>query len=128
MCWTRATATSPLRSHANNLIVSAQNAGAGSLIANRTTVGSWETFQLVHNADGSVSLKALVNNMYVTAENAGAAAADRQPHRDRRLGRVSTSSTTDLPCARRRRPATPRTPKAGRAVDAGQQRQPDGKP
>jgi hypothetical protein len=42
------------------------------LIANRTAVGSWETFQLVHNPDGSVSLKALANGKYVCADNAGA--------------------------------------------------------
>jgi type 1 glutamine amidotransferase len=63
-----------LRAHANNQIVSADNAGANPLIANRTAVGSWETFQLVHNPDGSISLKAGVNGKYVTAENAGAAA------------------------------------------------------
>src|SRR5258706_347988 len=57
-----------LRSHANNLIVTAENAGASSLIANRTAIGGWETFQLIHNADGSVSLKALVNNTDVNAE------------------------------------------------------------
>jgi hypothetical protein len=44
------------------------------LIANRGAVGSWETFQLVHNPDGSISLKAGVNGKYVTAENAGGAA------------------------------------------------------
>ncbi|TML24207.1 MAG: lectin, partial [Actinobacteria bacterium] len=53
--------------------VTAENAGASPLIANRTTVGPWETFQLIHNADGSVSFKA-VNGQYVTAENAGASA------------------------------------------------------
>jgi hypothetical protein len=40
--------------------------------ANRTAIGLWETFQLVHDSDGSVSLKAMVNNAYVCAENAGA--------------------------------------------------------
>jgi hypothetical protein len=61
-----------LRSHANNMIVTAEQAGTQPLIANRTAIGLWETFQLVHNPDGSVSLKALVNNDYVTAEQAGA--------------------------------------------------------
>ena len=42
-----------LRAHANNMIVTAENAGASSLIANRTAVGPWETFQLIHNTDGS---------------------------------------------------------------------------
>jgi hypothetical protein len=52
--------------------VTAESAGTQPLIANRTAVGPWETFQLIHNADGRVSLKSLVNNEYVTAENAGA--------------------------------------------------------
>ncbi|MFD1052623.1 hypothetical protein ACFQ1S_47025, partial [Kibdelosporangium lantanae] len=42
------------------------------LIANRTAIGAWETFQLVRNGDGSVSLRAQANNNYVCAENAGA--------------------------------------------------------
>jgi hypothetical protein len=63
-----------LRAHVNNMYVCAENGGADSLIANRDSVGGWETFVLVHNPDGSVSLRAAVNNMYVTAENAGAAA------------------------------------------------------
>ena len=61
-----------LRAHANNMYVCADNAGANPLIANRTAIGPWETFQLIHNPDGSVSLRALANNLYVTAENAGA--------------------------------------------------------
>jgi hypothetical protein len=63
-----------LRAHANGLYVTADNAGASALIANRTAVGGWETFTLVHNADGSTSLRALANNLYVTADNAGASA------------------------------------------------------
>nr|WP_168532387.1 hypothetical protein [Streptomyces sp. RPA4-2]QIY66725.1 hypothetical protein HEP85_41360 [Streptomyces sp. RPA4-2] len=35
-------------------------------------MGTWEQFQLIHNGDGSVSLKSMVNGDYVTAENAGA--------------------------------------------------------
>jgi len=63
-----------LRAHANNKYVCAENAGAQPLIANRTAVLLWETFQLIHNPDGSVSLRALVNNNYVCAEAAGAQA------------------------------------------------------
>jgi hypothetical protein len=63
-----------LRAHANGQYVTADNAGASSLIANRTAIGPWETFDLISNSDGSVSLKAHANNNYVTAENAGAAA------------------------------------------------------
>ena len=67
-----ATGVISLRARANGMIVTADNAGASALIANRTAVGGWETFRLVHNSNGTVSLLALVNNSYVTAENAGA--------------------------------------------------------
>jgi len=36
------------------MLVTAENAGASALIANRTEIGPWETFQLIHNPDGSV--------------------------------------------------------------------------
>ena len=52
--------------------MTADNAGASPLIANRTAIGPWETFDLVGNSDGSVSLRAHANNDYVTAPNAGA--------------------------------------------------------
>ncbi|MGH8888615.1 MAG: fascin domain-containing protein, partial [Acidothermaceae bacterium] len=54
--------------------VTAENAGASSLIANRTSIGGWEEFDLIHNSDGSISLRAHANGDYVTAENAGASA------------------------------------------------------
>jgi hypothetical protein len=65
--------TIALRAHANGLIVTADNAGAAPLVANRSTVGGWETFTLVRNANGTVSLRAGANGMYVCADNAGAA-------------------------------------------------------
>jgi subtilisin family serine protease len=61
-----------LRAQINNRYVTAESAGAASLIANRAAAGSWERFTLLTNADGSVSLRAGVNGRYVTAENAGA--------------------------------------------------------
>jgi len=51
--------------------VTAENAGRQPLIANRAAIGLWETFALLHNGDGSISLRAQVNGMYVTAEAAG---------------------------------------------------------
>jgi hypothetical protein len=63
-----------LRAHANNMIVTAKNAGASPLIANRTAIAAWEEFDLINNPDGSISLRAHANNMIVTAENAGASA------------------------------------------------------
>ncbi|WP_414641724.1 glycosyl hydrolase family 95 catalytic domain-containing protein [Actinocrinis sp.] len=61
-----------LRAHANSMIVTADNAGASALIANRTAIGPWESFDLINNPDGSVSFRAHANNMIVTADNAGA--------------------------------------------------------
>ncbi|MFD1276563.1 hypothetical protein ACFQ51_47000 [Streptomyces kaempferi] len=43
---------------------------ADPLLAKVNAVGTWEQFQLIHNGDGSVSLKSMVNGDYVTAENA----------------------------------------------------------
>jgi hypothetical protein len=63
-----------LRAMANNMIVTADNAGASPLIANRTAIGPWEEFDLLNNADGSVSFRAHANSMIVTADNAGASA------------------------------------------------------
>ena len=62
-----------LRAHANGNIVTADNAGADPLIANRTAIGAWEEFDLITNPDGSISLRAHANNQIVTADNAGAA-------------------------------------------------------
>jgi hypothetical protein len=60
-----------LRAHANGDIVTAENAGSSPLIANRTAIGPWEMFALLHNGDGSVSFRAMANGDIVTAENAG---------------------------------------------------------
>ncbi|GAA1275774.1 hypothetical protein GCM10009665_73520 [Kitasatospora nipponensis] len=61
------------RAHANNDYVTAENAGASSLIANRTAIGQWEQFDLIDLGSGNISLRAHADNYYVTAENAGAA-------------------------------------------------------
>ena len=42
------------RAHANNQLVTADNAGSSPLIANRTAVGPWESFDLISNADGKI--------------------------------------------------------------------------
>ncbi|MBM9506944.1 fascin domain-containing protein [Actinacidiphila acididurans] len=62
-----------LRAHANGDYVCADNAGADPLIANRTAIGPWETFDLVDQGGGYVALKAHANGLWVTADNAGAA-------------------------------------------------------
>ncbi|MFI9846071.1 glycosyl hydrolase family 95 catalytic domain-containing protein [Nonomuraea sp. NPDC051941] len=64
--------TISLRSRANNMYVTAQNAGAQPLIANRTTVGGWEQFDRTDLGNGNIALKARANGKYVTAESAGA--------------------------------------------------------
>jgi hypothetical protein len=61
-----------LRSLANNMIVTADNAGASPLIANRTAIGTWEQFDLINVGAGTIALRAHANNMIVTADNAGA--------------------------------------------------------
>jgi hypothetical protein len=60
--------------HANGKYVTAENAGASALIANRAAIGIWEQFKIVPNADGTVSFLARINSKYVTAESAGASA------------------------------------------------------
>jgi hypothetical protein len=62
-----------LRAHANGDFVTAENAGASPLVANRTAIGPWEQFDLIDDGGGYVSLRAHANSKYVTADNAGAA-------------------------------------------------------
>ena len=61
-----------LRSHANGQYVCADNAGVAPLIANRTAIGPWETFDLIDQGNGNVALRSHANNEIVTADNAGA--------------------------------------------------------
>jgi lysophospholipase L1-like esterase len=60
-----------LRAHANNQYVTAENAGAAALIANRTAIGPWETFDEIDLGGGQVVLRSHANNKYVTAPNNG---------------------------------------------------------
>jgi lysophospholipase L1-like esterase len=59
------------RAHANGKLVTADNAGAAALIANRTAVGPWEQFDLADLGGGRISLRAHANAKYVSAANAG---------------------------------------------------------
>jgi len=61
-----------LRARANSLYVTADNAGADALIANRTSIGGWESFDLLDQGNGTIALRAHANNLIVTADNAGA--------------------------------------------------------
>src|SRR5205085_1104166 len=58
--------------NANNLYVTAENAGSSPLIANRSAIGLWEQFQLIDLGNGYVAFRSMVNGLYVCAENAGA--------------------------------------------------------
>jgi hypothetical protein len=61
-----------LRALANNNYVTADNAGASPLIANRTAAQAWEQFDLLDAGGGNIALRAHANNLIVTADNAGA--------------------------------------------------------
>jgi len=69
-----ATTVISLRAHANGMYVTADNAGASPLIANRTAIGPWEEFDMVDEGNGNIALFAHADSRYVTAENAGASA------------------------------------------------------
>jgi beta-glucosidase len=60
------------RAHANGDYVTADNAGASPLIANRTAIGPWETFDMINEGNGTIALRAHANGEYVCADNAGA--------------------------------------------------------
>jgi lysophospholipase L1-like esterase len=62
-----------LRAHANNLFVTAANAGA-PLRASSATAGTAETLVLINNKDHSVTLRSAPTGKYVCAERAGATA------------------------------------------------------
>ena len=57
-----------IKSVVNEKYVAAENGGSDPIVANRDSYGgSWETFYLINNDDGTVSLKADANNKYVCA-------------------------------------------------------------
>lgn len=60
-----------LRSLHTHRFVCAENAGAGSLRANREQASIWEEFELMQLADGKVGLRACINGRFVCAEGGG---------------------------------------------------------
>jgi lysophospholipase L1-like esterase len=66
-----ATTTVSLRAHADSEYVCADSGGALPLIANRTAIGAWETFDMVDEGSGNVALRAHANDKFVTAPSAG---------------------------------------------------------
>lgn len=60
-----------LRARANNKYVVAESGGGAPLIANRTSLGAWEQFDLINRGEGNFGLRARANNSYVCADNGG---------------------------------------------------------
>lgn len=57
-----------IKSVVNEKYVAAENGGSDPIVANRDNYsGSWETFYIVNNDDGTVSIKADANNKYICA-------------------------------------------------------------
>ena len=61
-----------LKAHADGKYVDAPNGSSSPLIADATTIGTNETFDLLTNPDGSVNLRAHANGDIVTADDYGA--------------------------------------------------------
>lgn len=59
---------SAIKAIANQKVVSADNAGASPLVANRASAGDWELFKIVTNADGTISFQSKINSLYVSAD------------------------------------------------------------
>jgi beta-glucanase (GH16 family) len=57
-----------IRASANNTFVTAENAGASPLVANRAAVNTWEQFHVIANSDGTISLQATINGRFVTTD------------------------------------------------------------
>ncbi len=69
--WIPGGQTVSIRARANDLFVTAENAGGSPLIANRPASGAWEKFQIVDLGQGNVALRAGANGKYVCADNSG---------------------------------------------------------
>ena len=63
-----------LRARVNNRYVTAENAGAAALIANRDAIGGWELFELLEAGNGNIALRARANGKLVCAETGGGSA------------------------------------------------------
>jgi lysophospholipase L1-like esterase len=61
-----------LRAHADDKYVTAADAGASPLIANRTAIGAWEQFDEIDEGNGQIALRAHANGLIVTAADAAA--------------------------------------------------------
>ena len=57
-----------IKSAANNKFICADNYGNAPLVANRDAGSDWESFQVIYNNDGTISLKSKANGLYVCAD------------------------------------------------------------
>src|ERR1700741_5120050 len=62
-----------LQAVANNNFVSATAAGTSYLTATAPTASTWEQFEIVNNANGTISLKATISRNFVAADTGLAA-------------------------------------------------------
>ena len=60
-----------IKALANGKVVTTPSAGASPLIASSGVVNTWEQFEVINNADGTISFKAKSNGKFVSAESAG---------------------------------------------------------
>ncbi|OLB64457.1 MAG: hypothetical protein AUI10_11005 [Actinobacteria bacterium 13_2_20CM_2_72_6] len=72
-----AAAVLSLLAGANGRFVTADNAGAAPLVANRTAIGAWEQFDEVDAGSGYLALRAHANGKYVTAATGAPLVAGR---------------------------------------------------
>ena len=68
-----ATQAATIRAVANNNFVSATAAGTSYLTATAATASTWEDFQVINNADGTVSFRATISANFVSADTSLAA-------------------------------------------------------
>src|SRR5688572_7477577 len=73
--WLLTTCAIPMAAHAatiravaNNNFVSASATGTSFLTATAPSAGAWEDFQIINNADGTVSFRATVSGNFVAAD------------------------------------------------------------
>lgn len=57
-----------IKASSNGNYVCSDNYGNDPLIANRTSISDWEKYQVIQNADGTISLLSNANNKYVCAD------------------------------------------------------------
>lgn len=83
-----------LKACVNDAYVTAENAGASALIADRAAIGPWEQFGVVDAGSGSIALRAHANGLHVTAGAAPLIADSPTPGRAQTFQLVHHSDDT----------------------------------